>query len=254
MLVLLKKIFYKFFPSAHASAYIRSLYFRNFLKNFSFSEALDAGCGPGLFTLYLAEQFPESHICGCNISREEIEECKKEKLDRKITNASFLQSNLLTLGDKEKYDFIFSIDVLEHIRGNRTVIENLYNALRTNGTLYLAMPFEPGHKFIFSRNRHIKEYINWAKIEHMGDQYSLDELSNLLEEIGFKIITKKYTFGFFGKLAWELDMITENCISVKHIIQPFIFFFGFLDTICKNKPGSYGVLVIGEKNNLYVGN
>ena len=247
MLRLIKKIFYQFFPSAHASAYIRSLYFRNFLKNFSFSEALDAGCGPGLFTLYLAKRFPESLICGCNISREEIEECKKEKLDRNITNVSFFQSDLLTLRDKGKYDFAFSIDVLEHIRGNRTVIKNIYNALRTNGIFYLAMPYEPGHKFLFPRNKHIQGYINWAKIEHIGDQYSLDEISNILEETGFKIITKKHTFGFFGKLAWEFDMMTENCISVKHIIQPFIFISGFLDTICKNRPGSYGILVIGEK-------
>lgn len=247
MLALIKRIFYQFFPSAHASAYIRSLYFRNFLKNFSFSEALDAGCGPGLFTFYLAKRFPESHICGCNISREEIEECKKEKLARNITNVSFLQLNLLTLRDKEKYDFIFSIDVLEHIRGNRKVIENLYNALRNNGTFYLAMPYEPDHKFIFSKNRHIQDYINWAKIEHAGDQYSLEELSNLLEETGFKITTKKHTFGFFGKLAWELDMMTEDCISVKHIIQPLIFTLGYLDTISKNGAGSYGICVIGEK-------
>lgn len=247
MLAILKKVFYQFFPSAHASAYIRFLYFRNFLKKFSFSEALDAGCGPGLFTFYLAEQFPESHICGCNISREEIDECKKEQRDRNITNASFLQVDLLTLTDKEKYDFIYSIDVLEHIRGNRAVIRNLYNALRTNGTFYLAMPYEPSHKFIFSRNIYIQDYINWAKIEHVGDQYSLDEMSNLFEETGFKIISKKYTFGFFGKLAWELDIITESRIFIKHIIQPFIFICGFLDTVCINKPGSYGILVIGEK-------
>ena len=156
MLAILKKIFYQFFPSAHARAYIRFLYFRNFLKDFSFSEALDAGCGPGLFTFYLARQFPASHTCGYNISQEELEECKKEKLEKNITNVSFFQVNLLTLTDKGKYDFIYSIDVLEHIKGNRTVIENLYNALKSGGTFYLAMPYEPGHKFIFSKNRPVK--------------------------------------------------------------------------------------------------
>lgn len=246
MLTLIKKIFYQFFPSAHASAYIRSLYFKKFLSNFNFSNALDAGCGPGLFTFYVAERFPRSYIYGYDTSQTEIEKCEKEKLDRNITNVSFHQCDLITLTDKEKYDFVYSIDVLEHIKGNRRIMENIYNALKAGGIFYLAMPDEPDHKFIFS-NKAIQNYINWAKTNHLGDQYNLDEVSNLLEEIGFRIVSRKYTFGFFGKLAWELDMMTENCIFVKHIIQPFIFIFGYLDTICKNGTGSYGVLVIGGK-------
>lgn len=110
------------------------------------------------------------------------------------------------------------------------------------------MPDEPHHKFIFSKNKHIQDYIKWARSEHTGDHYSLDELSQLLEETGFRIVTKKHTFGFLGKLAWELDMMTDSCISLKHLIQPFIFISGYWDTFCNNRLGSYGMLIIGEKD------
>lgn len=248
MLKLLKRIFYKFFPSAHASAFIRLVYLGKFLKNFNFKKALDAGCGPGLFTFFVAEKFPESQIVGYDISHEDIEKCEKEKHEKKINNVTFHRTSLLELSDEEEYDFIYSIDVLEHIKGNKKVIKNIYNALKPGGTLYLAMPDETNHRFIFSKNKHIQNYIKWTESEHKGDQYSLNELSKLLEETGFRIVMRKHTFGFFGKLAWELDMMTDNCISLKHLIQPFIFISGYLDTFCKNRPGSYGVLVIGKKD------
>ena len=46
--------------------YGRSLWFRKILrmKNISFENALDAGCGRGEYVFYLAERFPNAHITG----------------------------------------------------------------------------------------------------------------------------------------------------------------------------------------------
>lgn len=43
--------------------------------------------------------------------------------------------------------------------------------------------------------------------EHIGELYSIDELRNILTPVGFKIINLQETFGFFGKIAWEIDII-----------------------------------------------
>ncbi|MEW6614146.1 MAG: class I SAM-dependent methyltransferase [Thermodesulfobacteriota bacterium] len=246
MLRLLKSIFYNFFPSAHISTFIRFLYLKRFLKNKSFSKILDAGCGPGLFTFFLAKRFPQAQVIGCDISRDDIEFCNREKINRKIDNVSFVCCDLFELKENEEYDLIYSIDVLEHISWNQKVMENIYHALQSEGIFYLAMPSEKDHRYLLPE-RFFRKYIEWSIREHTGDQYELGELCFILKEIGFKIILAKYAFGIWGKLAWELDMLMERHRNLKRLSMPLLLFLCFLDTLWKNKEGSYALLIIARK-------
>lgn len=55
---------------------------------------------------------------------------------------SFKVQDLMSLAEHETFDFIFSIDCLEHIPGNQKVVANLVQALAPGGILYVAMPCE----------------------------------------------------------------------------------------------------------------
>lgn len=241
-----KRIFYNFIPSAHISAYIRLLYLRKFLKRLTPRKTLDAGCGPGLFTFFTAKMLPQTHIYGYDLSLTDINYCKMYKIKKQINNVGFKQVDLIMLSEKLKYDLVISIDVLEHIRGNIQVLKNIFKALKPNGTFYLAMPFEPGYRYLFPK-KYFSKYISWAQLEHVGEQYNITILTQILITIGFKIVHAQYTFGFWGKLARELDMLTHDHMTIKHLLQPLLFIFGYLDTIWKNKIGSYGTLVIARK-------
>jgi SAM-dependent methyltransferase len=246
MLSLVKRQFYQYIPSAYASAYIRLHYLRVFLKRLEFRNALDAGCGPDLFSFYVAERFPTSQVTGYDISSIDIDTCNQKKLKKKIENITFKPVVLRELNETQVYDFIFSIDVLEHIRGNLVVLKNIYNALEPGGIFYLAMPYEPGHRYLLPR-RYNKDYIDWAKGEHVGEQYSLNTISKILSQLGFDIFDSRYTFSFWGKLAWELDMLTEKHPSIQRLLKPLIFVWGYMDTLWKNGPGSYAIRVIAKK-------
>ena len=246
MLSLFKKIFYRYIPSAHISAYIRLLYFRKYLKKAHFDEALDAGCGSGLFTFFAAKHFPKARITGYDISEEHIDDCNKKRISDKITNVFFLQSDMRIPHQKEQYDFIFSIDVLEHIQDNFEVLENVYHGLKSNGVFYLAMPYEPGHNYLFPKEW-FGDYIAWAEKEHIAEQYALETVTEILRKLRFKIEDICYTFGFWGKLAWELDMLTEKRLFLKHLLQPLLFIWGYLDTLWKNGSGSYAIRIIARK-------
>ena len=246
MLSLIKKRFYEFIPSAHAGAYIRLLYLRFFLKKLSFRKGLDAGCGPGLYTFFVAEQFPEAHVTGYDISLSDINICNQNKIRRKIDNVTFKPVDLSKLSEPENYDFIFSIDVMEHIRGNLLVFKNIYDALKPGGIFYLAMPYEPGHRYLLPR-KYFSNYLSWAKREHVGEQYSLHAIAHTLNRLGFSLIDARYTFGFWGKLSWELDMLTENYRTIQRALKPFIFAGGYLDTLWRNGPGSFAIRVITRK-------
>lgn len=129
--------------------YGRSLWFRKILrmKNISFENALDAGCGRGEYVFYLAERFPNAHITGVDYDPENISECLKVKNIKGFANCSFKQLDLRELDAEEKYDFIYSIDVLEHIAENKEVLYRFYRALQPGGfcTSECLLPFKGGY-------------------------------------------------------------------------------------------------------------
>jgi SAM-dependent methyltransferase len=216
------------------------------LKSLNFQTALDAGCGTGLFSFYLAERFPEAHITGYDLSPEYIIICDQNKISKKIDNLTFKVADLTELDEVENYDFIFSIDVMEHITHNIKVLENIYHALLPGGIFYLAMPYEPGHQHLFPR-KYFRKYIAWREKEHIGEQYSPKSITEILSQIGFWVIESRYTFGFWGKLAWELDLLTEGVLIVNRVFKPLLLICSHLDTLWKNGPGSYAIRVIARK-------
>lgn len=241
-----RQFFYRFFPSAFVSAYIRTLYLKRFVRTITFSKVLDAGCGTGLFTLFLAGRFPEARFAGYDLSPDDLDQGRAEARQKGLGNVSFEVQDLMRLDENEKFDFIFSIDCLEHIPGNQKVMAGLVRALVPGGVLYVAMPCEKIHRFLFPK-RYFEKYIRWAAGEHIGDQYTCDELVAIFRSLGLAILQAQYTFGFWGKLAWELDMLTDSRPRLKRLLLPFLFSVGALDPLCGNRSGPYGLLVVGKK-------
>ncbi|MCX5721239.1 MAG: class I SAM-dependent methyltransferase [Nitrospirae bacterium] len=241
-----RQLFYRFFPSAFVSAYIRTLYLKKFVRTITFSNVLDAGCGTGLFTLFLASRFPQAQFTGYDLSRDDLEQGRADARQKGLGNVSFKVQDLMSLAEHETFDFIFSIDCLEHIPGNQKVVANLVRALAPGGILYVAMPCEKIHRFLFPK-RYFEKYIRWASGEHIGDQYTCDELAAIFRSLGLTILQAQYTFGFWGKLAWELDMLTDRCPRLKRLLLPFLFAVGALDPLCGNRSGPYGLVVAGRK-------
>lgn len=242
----LKKAFYRMYPTTHISAFLRTLYLQRYIRRFQFTQVLDAGCGPGQFAFYLAGKYPLANFTGYDFSKEDIDKCVQSKGALGLKNAEFKELNLFKLNQKEKFDLIYSIDVLEHIVGNMKVIENLDRALKKGGLLYIAMPNEKDHRFLLPDKYH-QQYVEWSSNEHVGDQYRVEELAVILEALGYGILVAKPTFGFWGKLAWELDMIIEEKKNLKRLLLPFLLLWCYLDTIWKNGENSYALLVIAKK-------
>lgn len=242
----IKKTFYSIYPTTHISAFLRTIYVQKYLRRFRFTRVLDAGCGPGQFTFYLAQKYPRTKFTGYDISEIDIRKCKDKKQELQLDNVQFKRLNLFELIEEERYDLIYTIDVLEHIVWNLEVIRNLDRALKKEGILYIAMPNEKNHKYVLPE-KFFKEYIEWSSKEHIGDQYSVEELSSILEGLGYTILYARYTFGFWGKLAWELDMLMEKYLNLKRLPLLFLLFLCWLDTLLENKEDSYALLIIARK-------
>ena len=229
------------FRPVHMGYFIRNLYFKKYLRKLPvhrFEKVLDAGCSNGSRALQVGKAFPGWQVTAMDIKDRDFPEVS-------IPNVHFQQQDLMALKETDTYDFIYSIDVLEHIKGNITAIENLSRALKPGGYIFLHIPYDKNNKRIFPA-RFFKEFNEWAAEEHIGEQYTTGELSEILKSMGFTVKSSAYTFGFPGKLAWELNRISDRNFKLKVLLMPFLKLLAWVEVKTRHRKGS--TLVLAQKS------
>jgi 2-polyprenyl-3-methyl-5-hydroxy-6-metoxy-1,4-benzoquinol methylase len=229
------------FRPAHMGNWIREKYFVQYVPRYiprTSKNILDGGCGVGHYARVVAHMFPHANIRAVDIKS------FPEWLRDVPQNVTFEAADLLHLTEENARDFIYSIDVLEHIRGNDNVLRNFYRALQPDGYLYLAIPCELAERYILPK-KFFATFYKWADDEHVGEMRPLKELRTLLEGVGFQILCARQTFTFFGHLAWELETLFHQSQWGRRaniILMPIFKLCGILDIMCP----------IGTGNNLII--
>lgn len=236
LLKILFKIYTQTFGIPEIGFQIRSLYFNDIvssrLSHKKFKSILDAGSGIGFYSFWLARKYPNAVIDGTDIDREKINFCKKLAENLNIQNTIFSFSDITKKPQKNgMYDFIVNIDVLEHVENYKKVIKNFEQLLKVNGYLYIHTP-QPHQKRIF------RELATWEHEGHIHEGYTPLDLKKTLTESGFKIIELRQSYGFFGKLAWELNHLSfRKNFFLAGVIFPILYMLAYLDLEFQNKNG-----------------
>jgi len=137
-------------------------------------EILEIGCGTGEITQSLTEF---GNVKGIDVSEEAISFCKK----RNIANVVLGDVNNLDIsGDKEKYDFILALDVLEHIQDDLETMRRARYMLKEGGYFIVNVP---AHKFLWSEH---------DEALHHKRRYHSVEIKQKLKDSGFDIIKYSY--------------------------------------------------------------
>jgi 2-polyprenyl-3-methyl-5-hydroxy-6-metoxy-1,4-benzoquinol methylase len=160
--------------------------------------------------------------------------------------------DLTKLAEKDNYDFILSVDVMEHIRDDELVFRNFFNALKEGGSLLISTPSDKGGSDVHGEGD--KSFID----EHVRDGYGIREISDKLSASGFKNIRAEYTYGKPGNISWHLSMKYPvkmlNASSFFYVILPFYYLIVFpfamilnyFDVTFHSKSGT-GLLVSADK-------
>lgn len=140
---------------------------------------LDIGCGVGVFTKLVKDTYPKADVWGVDISPKAIE--ANSKVNPEITY------KVHKVGQKppfpnNRFDLVFSGEVVEHLDKPDTLFKEAYNALKPGGKLVITTPYEdritsPEHVWIFSHDaierlyysnnfQHV-EFINLPDMEHL---------------------------------------------------------------------------------------
>ena len=214
---------------------------------------LDAGSGLGQYSWRMSSRYRGWKIKGVDINREEIAGCTDffTKTGRS-GRVHFETCDLVAFSDKALYDFILTVDVMEHIEEDKVVFRNFFNALKEGGILLISTPSDIGGSDV--RQEHDDSFID----EHVRDGYGKEEITKKLADAGFSKVNVRYTYGKAGHISWILSMkYPVRLLNISYLffiilpfyylaVYPVSFFLNVIDQNIEHKTGT-GLLVIAEK-------
>jgi SAM-dependent methyltransferase len=248
----LRKIFYwildlMFLRSWHVRKEVKTE-----IKDKGNMNIFDAGMGFGQYTYFLAKHFRQANIFAVDVKDEQVEDCKYFFSKCKIDRAKFEIADLTKINYQNEFDFILSVDVMEHIVDDEVVFKNFANALKSGGVLLVNTPSDLG-----GSDAHDHDDESFIE-EHARVGYSKKEITEKLERAGLTVTDFRYSYGKYGTISWRLGIkypiLIAGVSKILILVLPFYYLFTlwlvlilmWLDVSTENKEGT-GVIVLAEK-------
>ena len=161
------------------------------IKQNKINYILDAACGTGYNTKMLSEYLPESIIFGVDLNKESIMLAEKYNSAK---NICYKIDDLLSCTFEVKFDYIYFVEILEHIKeyNHYIIIDKLLNLLQDDGYLFITTPneldnkdSEYGHIGFLNRERtqnFIKRYENNIVLSQFYDNKRLETDNCIIDE------------------------------------------------------------------------
>jgi SAM-dependent methyltransferase len=230
--------------------FVRLTYFQHFITRYQLRHDLsflDAGFGRGEHLHWLEQNTQNCLFVGYDLGSTDSYLNNFAQAQGRLKLSDLHKQDLKTMSDQDRFDVIFTIDVLEHIPENQIVIENLYRALKPSGILYLALPYDdPQVDYILPR-RWLQRFISWADDEHIGEMRSLAEMLSVLTNTGFSVMEAQYTFAKPTRLLWEIQQVLiGRSLPIHHALCPLFNLIAMLEFLLP-KPSAGNLRIVARK-------
>ncbi len=188
--------------------------FEPYIKGFTFSSVLELGCGIGGFLYYLKKK-DIRNFTGVDISKEELEFCRKYVTDQVI------ESDAITFLKKaeSKYDLIVLYDLIEHItkKDIPEFLRLLHKALNENGRVVVRTPNMASLTASYSR------YIDFTHetgltSESITQVFSDAGFSELSVHNSFISRKRLYLIQLLTKLIGKIYNFSPNKIVTRNLV------------------------------------
>jgi len=146
---------------------------------------LDIGSNIGIFSLLFAKK-------GYAITALEPEKNLIQVADKlfKINGhkAEFISKKIEDLKEKEKYDIILCLEVLEHLNNQDLALQKIYTLLKKEGLVIISMPNL--FSYYYLRKRFFAEILGQMKKEGSEHyKWPFTKIKNLIKKNNFKILS-----------------------------------------------------------------
>ena len=232
--------------------FLRSWYTRREFKRLPWNQCepisiLDAGSGFGQYSYSLVRRFKQATLLGRELNPNHVADSNQFAKTIDCHRMRFEEADLTQMTDKEQFDLILSVDVLEHIEHDVDLLTRYQKGLKPGGRLIISTPST-------ERERHEDgKFVD----EHFRDGYSEADIRDKMTQAGLTIERLVFGYGFWGDYSWRMGIrntmkMLENrwtrlLAPVYFIVTfPFVLMMMILDFIWPNKKGT-GLVVTAMK-------
>lgn len=195
---------------------------------------LDAGCGTASTILKIAETFPSSLVTGVDVSSTSLDFANKQKEERDLTNINFLETNILKMDLKKKFDVIINIGVLHHLSNMELGLKNIVKHLTPQGYIVFWIYGEHGRYHLNLKQRFFKTLL--SSVDDLARKLELtknvlNDFPKDLIKCNFDVPHPEITGNFseslkfiLGNEEWLMDQflhVNENVFNIESIQELF---------------------------------
>lgn len=181
-------------------------------------EALDYGCGNGVFTDLLRQALPKWKIYGSDISQNAVNNAKK-----RFPECTFFVSDNDQKSDLQ-FDFLFSHHVLEHVFDIEKAMIEINNYLKPKAFIMHILPCGNENSFEYNFCKLRVDGFNTSMenrffFEDEGHvrRLTTEKATNLIKVHGFSLEKDFYSNQYHGAIKW----ITQSSVAfIKNFTNP----------------------------------
>lgn len=156
---------------------------------------------------------------------------------------------IINLNNKEKFDYVFAIEVIEHIENPYKLIRDCYKMLKDDGILIVSTPniTEIRSRMIFLlTGRFISFHPKDKELSGHINPIPIWELKDILENNNFKIEgIDTHIYSFFGKFSSLKSIFKYLIFLFSIILSPIMRCVGFSD----KARGGHVIIIKAVKQN-----
>lgn len=216
-------------------------------------EVLDAGTGFGQYAWDIVRRFPQARVLAVDVKEAYLANARRffdQTPHRHQVVTAF--EDLTDLKANGPFDFILSVDVMEHIADDEAVFRHFARVLRPGGHVLINTPSDLGSSDVTGADQ--TSFIE----EHVRDGYNRAELEGKLRRAGLEPVRSRYTYGRYGAWAWRLliryPILLLGRSMAFVVLLPFYYLpvlplgllLNALDLHTPNERGT-GLLVVAQK-------
>lgn len=178
------------------------------------SKVLDAGCGTGVLTRYIHDNFPAIDIEGFDYSPVRVDEAQK-RIANSPYKINFFQDNIQQMSrPDESYDVIVSRYVIEHLENPKLAIKEMARLLKPGGMLYI-IDFDGIFINLYSSNDRFNFLLEKIKASFKSDLYIGRKLPSYFHDAGLVDIDFDVSAVQFKGNDAELEFINnrQRCMN-----------------------------------------
>lgn len=212
------------------------------LDKLMFSSVLDIGCAQGQYAIRIAQKYPFSKVKGVDIREEELKVGRGLSRKFGLKNLTFERRDICDGSINEKHDVVLLLQVIEHLKDDRSALKKIRKLVSTGGHLIITAPNSES-PIVDWCGRYVTMH------GHYREGYALEELVQMIRSAHFNIDEIRPLSGNIGQIVDKAEIhLTIKFPVLFALIYPLLNYLVFFDDFLemRTREPTSGILIVAS--------